>query len=55
MTNNLKKYKTFRQIVKMISEKDNTAFHEIKMSFEHEKISWNDYEILYRLAEEVLR
>lgn len=50
---------TFKQLVKLIStaKSDGAIFdeivHEINYSFEHQKITWNDHEMLYDLAEEV--
>ena len=47
--------KTFKQLVVLISristEDDRSyALGEIDRSFEREKISWNDHEMLYQLA-----
>lgn len=47
--------KTFKQLVVLISristEDDRSyALGELDRSFEREKISWNDHEMLYQLA-----
>ena len=56
------KYKTFKELVKMISEirqdreEDfNHAMWEIDMSYQHDKITWKDNELLYDLISMIER
>lgn len=48
------KIRSFKELVKMVSQIESIddiheVEYEIKVSFENDKISWNDYEILYRI------
>ena len=52
------KFKTFKQLVDTISnissdEDFNEACGEIDISFQHDKISWKDHELLYKLVSKV--
>ena len=52
------KFLTFKELVKLFSEVEteddfNRACGEIDNSFQHEKISWNDHQLLYRLAKPI--
>lgn len=51
-------YKTFKQLVYMVVDTSylsdeywNNTAHQIKMSFEHDKITWGDYELLHRMLD----
>ena len=49
---------TFKQLVKLFSEVEteedfNNACWEIDNSFQHNKINWNDHQLLYRLAKPI--
>jgi len=51
-------FKSFKQLVKLISEINsedsfNVACGEIDNSFQHDKINWDDHELLYKLVSKV--
>lgn len=55
-----KKWLTFKQLVVEIANAENgedefwRVGHEINLSFEHEKITWQDHEMLWKLAEKAI-
>ena len=53
-------YKTFKQLIKELSEvRTKEALydlcHEIDMSYQHEKITYNDLEMLYKIINNVVK
>lgn len=54
------KFLTFKQLVRLLSEvktsEDLWNFtHEVDMSFQHEKITWEDNEALYRIVNNIVK
>lgn len=54
------KYLTFKQLVKLLSEVKTAEelwgfMHEIDMSFQNGKITWEDNETLYRIINNVVK
>lgn len=51
---------TYKQLIKLISEAETNedvekAWWNIDRAFEHEKITWNDHEILYTIASKLYK
>ena len=55
-----RKFLTHKQLVKLLSEVKTTEdlwsfTHEVDMSFQHEKITWEDNETLYRIVNNIIK